>query len=300
MILCCGEAVIDMIPRQGEANVHEACPGGAALNSAVALARLGEPVGVLAGLSLDPFGQFLEAHLRSNAVELTYLVRSSRPSTLAFAHLGESGAQYSFYDIGSSGRMLQEEDLSKPGADVKALLFGGISLAVEPCGASFESYAESLGADCIVMMDANIRPALIEDEVAYRERLHRLFALADIVKLSEEDLEWLGGDVLTQLIAQTPLTLLTRGEQGATAWRREGEGFHVPVAHAEVADTVGAGDTFNAAFLSELRARGALQKEALKEISETTLQECLTFACKAARISVTRTGADSPWRSELE
>ena len=300
MILCCGEAVIDMIPRQGEANVHKACPGGAALNSAVALARLGEPVALLAGMSSDPFGQFLEGHLARNGVELSHLARSDRPSTLAFAHIGEGGAQYSFYDVGSAGRMLQPEDLPKPGAECKALLFGGISLAATPCGGSFEHYAEHHGADRVVMVDANIRPALIEDAPAYRQRLLRMFALADIVKLSEEDLEWLGDETLNLLIAKTPLTLLTRGEQGATAWTRNGNAVTVPVSSTKVADTVGAGDTFNAGMLSELRSHGALRKDMLEDAPEHILQDCLAFACKVARISVMRTGADSPWRAELK
>ena len=300
MILCCGEALIDMIVQEGLPDLYKACPGGAALNSAIALARLDVPVALVAGVSLDPFGEQLVAEMQRNRVATPFLIRSGRPTTLAFAHVRNGNARYSFFDAGSAGRMLHSEQMPEPDETVEALLFGGISLAGEPCGTAFETLLGNSADTHLVMTDPNIRPALIEDERQYRERLDRVFALSDIVKLSEEDLEWLGSETLSKLSETgTSLVLITRGERGAAAVAQSGMRTDVPGQRVEVVDTVGAGDIFNAAFLSALRQTGCLSKAAVRQLQQDVLINSLGFACEAAALSVTRTGADSPWNHEL-
>ena len=147
MILCCGEALIDMIPAPtttgGEGFVSHA--GGAVFNTAIALARLEAPTALLTGLSTDMFGQMLDATLADNGVNRDLAIRSDRPTTLAFVKLVNGSAQYTFMDENSAGRMLRAEDMPKLGADIEALFFGGISLACEP-GA--EAYAALLDGKC--------------------------------------------------------------------------------------------------------------------------------------------------------
>lgn len=296
MILCCGEALIDMIPQAGGGLVLH--PGGAALNTAIALGRLGADVGLFAGLSNDPMGQTLRTALVADGVDLSLAVCSDRPTTLAIVSLVAGQPQYSFYDENSAGRMISPADIPAVPPQVSTLLFGGVSLCSPPAADSFVALAE-WAADRVIMLDPNIRPALIGDEPAYRARLRRMLDLADIVKVSDEDLAWLYPDApdigaRLALLARhrPPLVLLTQGGgdvlaiQGARQTR-------VPVAAVAVRDTVGAGDAFNAGFLAAL---GPCDKAAIAGLDLTA---ALRFAVQVAAISVTRSGAKPPTRQEL-
>ena len=134
MILCCGEALIDMIPDQAGAggSAYRPHPGGAVFNTAIALGRLGAPVGLLSGVSTDPFGQQLHDSLARDGVSTELLIRSDRLTTLAMVHLIDGSATYSFYDENSAGRMISTADMPALPDQVSALFFGGISLAAEP------------------------------------------------------------------------------------------------------------------------------------------------------------------------
>src|SRR5262245_43961277 len=136
MILCCGEALIDMLPRESMAGEPAFAPyaGGAVFNTAIALGRLGVPVGFFSGLSSDLFGQQLREALTASRVSTDYANISDRPTTLAFVRLVDGHATYTFYDENTAGRMLTEGDLPPLAADVQAMLFGAISLIPEPCG----------------------------------------------------------------------------------------------------------------------------------------------------------------------
>ena len=141
MILCAGEALIDMLPRQTAEAQPAFVPhvGGAVLNTARALSRLGTPTGFFSGLSTDLFGQQIVAAMESDGIDTTLSARSGRPTTLAFVTLSEEGhARYSFYDENTAGRMLSEADLPHA-SDVEACFFGGISLTVEPCGETYDA-----------------------------------------------------------------------------------------------------------------------------------------------------------------
>lgn len=266
MILCCGEALIDMIPQTDGALQPRA--GGASLNTAVALGNLGVAVGLFAGVSNDPMGQVVRAALRDGGVDLSFLVTGSRPSTLAVVSLDQGTPRYSFYDENSAGRMLAQADIPQLPDPVEALLFGGISLCNPPAADSFVALAERAG-ERVVMLDPNIRPALIPDAAAYRARLHRILSLADIVKVSDEDLEWLYPDApdLTARLAElqqvtAALVLCTRGP-GAVIVRKAGNEIAVPVHAVPVTDTVGAGDAFNAGVLAFLAQNRLLGKKRL-------------------------------------
>lgn len=305
MIVCCGEALIDMLPGAlADGNIGFAVhPGGAALNTAIALGRLGSTVGLFAGVSTDLFGKRLTCALEESHVTTKFLVRSERPTTLAFVELSNGDAQYAFYDENTAGRMLTPDDLPDL-TGVDALLFGGISLVEEPCGSTFEALMERETSRCVTMIDLNIRPSFIQDESAYRMRIDHMVSMVDIVKVSDEDLQWLDGSTDSESMAKSllekgpKLVCLTQGSKGVTAYSRN-ENIHVPAQNVAVADTVGAGDTFNAGMLAELQSSGALTKKHIANLKPAEIEAALTLGVLAAAITVSRAGSNPPWRKEL-
>ena len=308
MILCCGEALIDMIPTPTTTGPDGFVPhaGGAVFNTAIALGRLGAQVGMLSGLSSDMFGRQLVDGLKASHVDVSHLVLSDRPTTLAFVRLVGGHATYDFYDENSAGRMITPEDMPTLSSEVSALYFGGISLACEP-GA--DAYADLLARNAegrAVMIDPNIRPGFIKDIERYRQRLDRMLALSDIVKVSDEDLNWINPeplslrDKVTELLEKGPsVVILTRGGEGATGYLANGEEVQVPAVKAEIVDTVGAGDTFNAGVLAKMSELGQLHKSALTTLSPEMLSEALAYGARVAAVTVSRAGANPPWVEEV-
>lgn len=308
MILCCGEALIDMIPGQAADGAEAFIPhcGGAIFNTAIALGRLGAAAGLLTGLSRDLFGGQLTEALKASGVDAASLIYSDRPTTLAFVRLVDGDATYSFFDENSAGRMLTPGDLPRLSPDVSALYFGGISLACEPGADAYASLLLDQGEGRAVMIDPNIRPNFIRDEAAYRARLNRMLALTDIVKVSDEDLNWLIPGPLTlsekveALCAKSAgVVIVTRGGEGATGYLPDGAKVDVPVSRVDVVDTVGAGDTFNAGLLAKLAELGCLNKASMRNLSPDPLAKAMAYGAKVAAITVSRAGANAPWASEL-
>lgn len=307
MILCCGEALIDMIPAgsAGEGGrLLRPTPGGAVFNTARALGRLGVRAGYFGGLSADFLGRMLRGALAESAVDTALAPIFERPTTLSFVRMEDGQARYAFYDENTAGRMLSPADLPELSAEVHALFFGGISLVAEPCGSAFEALLAREAGRRLIVLDPNIRPGFITDETAYRARLARMIARADILKLSDEDLAWLAGSddpaaARAFLEAGPALVVLTRGGAQALAFTKAGEGRAFPP-EVEIADTIGAGDTFNAGLLAALEGQGALAGRAgLEGLGAEGSSRALHFACRAAALSVTREGADPPWAHEL-
>lgn len=308
VILCCGESLIDMIPSRNEAGEpgFTPHPGGAVFNTAIALGRLRALTGFLSGLSNDLFGDQLRAALAGSNVDASLAITSDRPTTLAFVQLTNGHATYTFYDENTAGRSLDPTRLPILPDAVSTLYFGGISLINEPCADYYTDLAVRESARRVIMVDPNIRPGFISDTEAYRVRLDRLFAHADIVKVSDEDLNWIlpGPQALVEKIAELrakgpKIIVLTRGGAGASALSNSGEMIDVATQRVEVVDTVGAGDTFNAGVLAKFAEYGLLTKEALKYIDDNALREALDFGARVAAITVSRSGANSPWAYEL-
>lgn len=306
MILCAGEALIDMLPRETSDGVSAFAPypGGAVFNTSIALARLGVETQLFTGLSRDLFGQRLVTALNASGVGADLAARSDRPTTLAFVTLTDGHARYAFYDEGTAGRMLSEADLPSDLAGISALFFGGISLAVTPCAEAYAALCLREAAHLPVMIDPNIRPSFIADEAAYRARIAKMIAVADIIKISDEDLHWLEGageaDALAaSLLPRGPkLVCITRGAEGVTAYTASGM-VHVAADRADVVDTVGAGDTFNAGLLAGLAQTGLLTKTAVAALPQEGLRAALSLGARAAAITVSRAGANPPWAAEL-
>lgn len=306
MILCCGESLIDMLPRQATTGENAFAPhaGGAVFNTAIALGRLGAPVAMFTGLATDFFGDLLAETLESSKVSTQYVHRADAPCTVAFVKLVDGHATYAFYDENTAGRMLSTDALPDLADDVNALFFGGISLVVEPCGATYEALMTREAANRVTMIDPNIRPGFIKDEAAYRARIDRMLALADIVKLSDEDLAWLmgGADIdanAAQVLAKGPkLVCITRGKDGASGYTANGR-VDVAATAVTVVDTVGAGDTFNAGVLASLEEAGVLSKEGVANLSDDVIANALSLGARSAAITVSRAGANPPWTHEL-
>ncbi len=301
MILCAGESLIDMVPEDG---LFRPLAGGAVYNTAIALGRLGAPTAYLWPISRDPFGDQLLRPLAEAAVDIGLCPRSDRLTTLAFVTLSGGDARYDFHDEGTAGRMFAPQDIPPIPDAIDALFIGGISLVPDPCGAAVEALVERLHPRMPVMIDPNIRPFFIQDAAAYRARLDRLLARADLVKLSSDDLEWLmPGASFAQAAARilgmgAKAVFQTGGADGAIAhWH--GVPISAAATRVKVADTIGAGDTFNAGVLAALHKAGVLSRDGIANLGADVLHKALSLGTRAAAITVSRPGANPPWAHEL-
>ncbi len=305
MIICCGEALIDMLPRASTEGEDAFAPyaGGAVFNTAIALGRLGLETGFFTGLSSDMFGDILRQTLTASGVDHSYCATLDLHTTLAFVRLVNGQASYAFFDENTAGRMITEADLPVLDDKVEALQFGAISLIPNPCGSTYESLMRREHETRVISLDPNIRPGFITEPAAHRARIDRMIAMSDIIKMSDEDLEWFGlPDMETAArfwLDQGPsLVVFTRGPKGAIAFSK-GHTVEVDGQAVTVADTVGAGDTFNAGILASLQRDGVLSKTAIKTLSAEAIGNALRLGAKAAAVTVSRPGANPPWASEI-
>jgi fructokinase len=306
MILCCGEALIDMLPRKGAdgADVYQPFLGGSVYNTAVALGRLDTPVGFFAGISNDFFGDGLVEGLKAAGVATKHVRRKDRHTTLALVKLRDGHARYSFINEGSADRMLEKRDIPALPSSVKALHFGSISLIPEPCGGTYEALLTKASKTHVISLDPNIRPTLITEKAKHLKRLKRLIAKADLVKISDEDVKWMTGSSDFKKIAKgwlrsgAKVVAVTQGGDGVHVFTKS-VSFALAAPKVKVADTVGAGDTFTAGFLTSLHRNKLLTKKSITTLDEAALREAATFAMKCAAVTVSRFGADPPWAKEV-
>jgi fructokinase len=306
MIVCCGEALIDFLPRKSAdgAAVYQPFCGGSVYNTAIALGRLGVPTGFFNGISTDFFGDMLKDGLKASKVDLRYAKIWDRPSTLAFVKLTDGHARYSFFDDNSASQMLTKKDMPKLDPKVQALHFGSISLIPEPGGSTLEALMKREAKTRVISLDPNIRAGMIRNKRQHMARLTRMIAMADIVKVSDEDVAWMTGSRDIAKAASKWLKLgarivaVTKGGEGAEAFTGR---FMIsrPAVSVTVADTVGAGDTFTAGLLTALRKSKLLDKKSLAAITRADLETALDFAARAAAVTVSRPGADPPWAHEM-
>lgn len=302
MILACGEALIDMLPRTTDAGeaAFAPYPGGAVFNTAIGLGRLGIETQFLCGMSSDFLGDILRDALTASGVDHSPSPSLQAPCTVAFVKLVDGQATYAFYDENSAMRSMTVA----PAVEAEALFFGGISLVGAGCGDTYETLMLREAPSRVTMIDPNIRPSFIQDVVAYRARIDRMMAAADVVKLSDEDLRWFEGDgeladLARGLVAKgTKLVCITEGADGVTGYTADHEVF-VPSERAEVVDTVGAGDTFNAGLLAGLDRAGCLTKPRIAALTADEIRDALHLGVRAAAVTVSRAGANPPTAAEL-
>jgi fructokinase len=306
MILCCGEALIDMLPRETTLGENGFAPyaGGAVFNTAIALGRLEQPTAFFTGLSDDMMGDILRDTLRKSKVDFSYCATLSRPTTIAFVKLVDGHASYAFYDESTAGRMITEADLPALGEDCEALHFGAISLIPEPCGSTYEALLVREHAKRVISLDPNIRPGFIKDKASHMARIRRMAAMSDIVKFSDEDLAWFGLEGDEETLARhwlhhgAKLVVVTRGAQGAAGYTASHK-VTVPSEKVTVVDTVGAGDTFDAGVLASLKMQNLLTKDQVANLSQDQIANALALGAKAAAVTVSRAGANPPFANEI-
>src|SRR6185312_13232149 len=274
MILSCGDALIDFVPvraADGREAVRPAV-GGSCLNIAVGLARLGIPSGFVGGISTDLFGRMIADHAAASKVDLRHATRTDHQTTLAFVRLIVGESQYAFYDAGTAS-------------------------------ANWTYRRGSIAFDAIDAVHIG-STTLVHDRKAYRARMGAFAANADVVRMSDVDFEYLFGEEdfaarAAALLATGPsLVVVTRGTNGALAWHRAVGAVEVGAPTVDVVDTIGAGDSFQAALLFALRQLGRIERSNLQTIGAADLRRALSFACKCAALTCTRAGADPPRRNE--
>ncbi|MEU3241904.1 MULTISPECIES: carbohydrate kinase family protein [unclassified Streptomyces] len=301
MIVVAGEALIDLVP-QGTGALVPLRParGGGPYNTAVALGRLGSPTVFCSRISHDAFGEALLSGLREAGVDVSSVQRGAEPTTLAVATVAPDGsAAYSFYVEGTADRLFTAPD-RLPEA-VRAVSFGTVSLVLEPGASAYEALLRSAAARGVfTALDPNVRAGLIPDADAYRARFRSWLPSVSLLKLSEEDARWLGGTPREWLACGPAAVVITRGGDGLTVFTREGGVHSVPGEPVEVVDTIGAGDTVNAALLHGLAARDALSPAAVADLDAGEWTELLGFAARAAAVTCSRAGAQPPYAAELD
>ncbi|MGW2935171.1 carbohydrate kinase family protein [Streptomyces sp. NPDC001156] len=300
MIVVAGEALIDLVP-QGSGALAPLKPalGGGPYNTAVALGRLGSPTAFCSRTSSDTFGEALLDGLRRAGVDVSAVQRGTEPTTLAVATVDENGsAAYSFYVDGTADRLFTAPAGLPQGT--RAVSFGTCSLVLEPGASAYEELMRSAAAQGVfTTLDPNIRAVLIPDPDAYRARFKSWLPAVSLLKLSAEDAEWLGGTPREWLASGPAAVVITHGGDGLTVFTRAGAEHSVPGVPVAVVDTIGAGDTVNAALLHGLAARDALSPAALDALDADGWTELLGFAARAAAITCSRAGAEPPYASEL-
>jgi fructokinase len=297
-----GEALVDLVPHAaGELRAHA---GGGPYNTARTLGRLEQDVHYLGCLSDDGFGARLRAQLVEDAVKLDTAVPTPLPTTLALAELDERGAAtYRFYTQGTSAPALEPEAaLAALPERVDMLHVGTLGLVMEPTAMALQAVVEAVADHALIMVDPNCRPTFIGDRDTYRRSLAATLRYAHVVKVSNDDLEYLEPgaepvDAARSLLEDGPrVALLTLGAEGAmivTADTTE----TVPAPAIEVVDTIGAGDAFGGGFLAWWRLRG-LDRDALGDAD--AVRAATTFACVVAARTCERAGASPPRLSDLD
>ena len=308
MFIVCGEALFDVFAT-GDTPTgigFDGRIGGSPFNVALGLARLGQPVGFCGGVGTGFAGERLMRALADEGIAATAVARIDAPTTLSLIGLDARGVpSYAFYGHGAADRLLRPEHLAAVPATAKAFHFGSYAMVVQPVAGTQRRLVEREHQRSVISYDPNIRTNVEPDLEVWRATLQWMLPRTHLLKVSDEDLALLypgrSLDDFAQgaLAAGTPVVVITRGGEGAIGFTRSSS-VRMPPARVEVIDTVGAGDTFQAALLTWLAETGRLSAQAIATIDTAALADALGFAGRAAAITCGRRGADLPRRAELD
>jgi fructokinase len=310
MFLSCGDALFDVFaePSDDVSRIGlRAVVGGSPLNVALGLARLGHPAGFFTKVSSDLFGRRLRDFMSAEAIDPRFLVPTDRNTTLAIVSLSKSGsAEYSFYIDGTADRSIEPDEVPADlPRELDAIHVASYSTVTEPTASALVRLIAQEKDRRFISYDPNIRASIEPDLDIWRAKVAEIVPSAALVKASDEDLAQLYPgrsleNVLSDWVsAGASLAIITRGEKGAVALSSAGVGAAMDGLSVDVVDTVGAGDTFQAATLAKLKEDGMLSRAGLAGLDEAGLQALLGFAIRAAAITCGRQGADLPRRADL-
>jgi fructokinase len=298
-VLVVGESLVDIVRGADGSTVEYA--GGSAANVAVALARLGRPVRFATSFADDARGRMVAEHLKGAGVELATDPGAVARTSTAVATIGADGAAH--YDFDLEWRLHPVE----PGNPPLVVHTCSLGAVLTPGADDVYALLNGLRGQATVSYDVNARPAITGTGPDIVARVERMVAISDLVKASDEDLTALYPDVDHLVAARNLLALgpaavvVTRGADGAMWVGASGE-VEVASLPVQVADTIGAGDTFGAALVDALWERDRLggdRREALRDLPADEVAEVLGHAARAAAVTVSRPGADPPHRHEL-
>ncbi|NWC48522.1 carbohydrate kinase [Pseudomonas edaphica] len=311
MYLVCGEALFDFFSEEdasGQASRvnYKAIAGGSPFNVAVGLRRLGIESALLGGVSNDFLGQRLLQVLKDEGVSQQFLLEFAAPTTLAMVAVGANGSpQYSFRGEGCADRQLTLEHLPTLGDEIRGVHIGSFSLVVQPIGDTLLSLVKRESGKRLISLDPNVRLNPQPDIQLWRERVAELVKHADLIKVSDEDLHLLYPDQSPESVLQgwlqhrCQLVFLTRGGDGASVFSRQHGSWSQPAVKVVMADTVGAGDTFQAALIAWLTEQQLDSIDGLQQLTRAQIDSMLGFAIRAAALTCSKTGPDLPYRQQL-
>jgi fructokinase len=308
MLVVCGEALIDVFV-QGDTPdglAVEARVGGSPFNVAVGLARLAQPVAFVGAVSRDASGERLMRALAAEGVQTGWVQRHNARSTVSFVGVDPQGvATYAFYGDGGADRRLGAAVLDRLPDPVQAIHVGSYATVVEPIAHTLQALVQRHQGRCVIAYDPNVRLNVEPDIERWLDQLDFMLPRTQVLKVSEEDLQRLYRQPSVESFASRALAsgvallVVTRGAAGASAWVQGQPRLDVPAVDAEVVDTVGAGDAFQAALLARLAELGRLSLEGLRSLDVDQARDALGFAARAAALACARRGADLPRRPEL-
>lgn len=308
MIVVCGEALFDVFATQEmSAGIELAArQGGSPFNLATGVARLGGKASFFGGLAPDMFGRKLHAALAAEGVDLSAAPRPEAPTALVMVSLDEKGVpHYAFYGSATAERMVGLEDLQRVPHEVEAIHVGSYCMVVEPVASTLRALVERQRGHSLIAYDPNVRLTIEPRVDVWRDALQWMLARSDVLKISEEDIHAIDpalpvdAFVRQALDAGVALVVVTRGEHGVVAATPGLPSLALPAVPVTVADTVGAGDTFQAGLLSWLQRHGYLCRSAVERLTRDALAEALRFAARAAAITCSRQGADLPYLNDV-
>jgi len=335
VILCTGEAVIDMFQKKSSdfGDVFLPLPGGCSYNTSIAAGAAGVSAAFFGRISKNFFGNLQIQRLKEYNVKGDLIIRCDENPILALIKTEGQKTEYAFYDEGTADRLLSVEELPVLPVETTCVMFGSVSMCMEPIASTIETLIKGLKSGIqgnaqdaqdkiklikqnlkrppVIAFDPNIRPFLIKDRDIYIKKFEEWMSLCDIVKLSSEDSEYVYPDTAPEAALRkmidlgASLVIATLGPDGAIALLRRDDGTVIKASTdgikiPKLADTVGAGDTFLGALLAWLELHGKMSHNDIADLSEEDLRQALKFANKAAAIVCTRYGAQPPSLDEIE
>lgn len=310
MFITCGEALFDIFAGPAADGSPfglsmNAVIGGSPLNVGLGMARMGHDSSMFTRVSKDLFGQRLRAFMKHNGISDRYVVETDRNTTLAVIEKRPDGQpNYSFYFNGTADCSMEQSDIPARLRDEDRIIhFGSFATLVEPTASTLSAFARREKDSRFISFDPNIRAMVIPDLDLWRAKADEMLAMASFVKASDEDIELLyPGTTLEAfldraLAAGVDVACVTKGADGALAASADGRRVSVPGRTVKVEDTVGAGDTFQAASLHFIASAGLARRGQARSVD---LQAMAEFAVAAAAITCSRMGADLPTRAEVE